>query len=282
MTIWAVITNTSTQSKCSDKTSFTITVERLPVPVITGGTICVDKSTDAVVRPLLIDTGLDGATHTFQWFHDNALMPTETGASILAQEEGSYTVIATSIAAGCISDLAGPAVVTKSGPASAIGVGYYVTNAFSENQTITINIQGYGQYEYKLDDGPWQPDPVFANVQPGTHTAYIRDINPDGCGETILTGAGIIDYPNFFTPNGDGFRDTWNIIGLDQPDALIFIFDRYGKLLKQISAAGEGWDGTYNSERMPATDYWFSVTYKEFNGTTTAVKEFRAHFSLLR
>ena len=38
-------------------------------------------------------------------------------------------------------------------------------------------------------------------------------------------------------PNNDGFNDTWNIIGLADydPAARIYIFDRYGKLLKQIS-----------------------------------------------
>ncbi|MBC8644154.1 T9SS type B sorting domain-containing protein [Flavobacterium lindanitolerans] len=72
---------------------------------------------------------------------------------------------------------------------------------------------------------------------------------------------------------------TRNIIGLaDQPEASIYIFDRYGKLLKQISPAGNGWDGTMNGSPLPSTDYWFKVLYKENN----ASKEFKAHFSLKR
>ena len=92
-----------------------------------------------------------------------------------------------------------------------------------------------------------------------------------------------MDYPNFFTPNGDGFHDTWNIIGLENTGSVIYIFDRYGKLMKQISPdEGGGWDGTFNGTPVPATDYWFTVTYPEFNGTTTVVREFKAHFSLKR
>ena len=174
-------------------------------------------------------------------------------------------------------------MVLKSGPASPIKEGYYVTNAFSDEQTITVVVNGYGQYEYKLDeDGNWQTSNVFRDVSPGSHIIYIKDINPDGCEEIMLTGVSVIDYPNFFTPNEDTFRDTWNIIGLQQEDAKIYIFDRYGKLLKQISAVGEGWDGTFNGEDLPASDYWFTVTYKEYNGTTEITKEFKAHFSLLR
>ena len=88
----------------------------------------------------------------------------------------------------------------------------------------------------------------------------------------------MIDYPNFFTPNGDGYNDTWNIIGLNQPEAKLYIFDRYGKLIKQLSTTGPGWDGTYNGHQLPSTDYWFSLEYME-NGVA---KEFKAHFAMKR
>jgi gliding motility-associated-like protein len=90
----------------------------------------------------------------------------------------------------------------------------------------------------------------------------------------------VIDYPRYFTPNGDGFHETWNVTGLQNFDAItkIYIFDRYGKLLKQLSASGDGWDGTYNGQPLPSTDYWFTVDYPE-NGV---MKQFKAHFSLKR
>ncbi|ESU20946.1 hypothetical protein FEDK69T_27300 [Flavobacterium enshiense DK69] len=89
-----------------------------------------------------------------------------------------------------------------------------------------------------------------------------------------------IGYPRFFTPNGDGYNDTWNIWSLsnDQPNAEIHIFDRYGKLVKQIVPGGNGWDGLFNGQTLPSTDYWFTVKYKE-NG---AEKIFKAHFSMKR
>ena len=67
-----------------------------------------------------------------------------------------------------------------------------------------------------------------------------------------------------------------------QTDATIYIFDRYGKLIKQIAANGEGWDGTFNGNPVPSTDYWFTVTYKEYIGDKEITKEFKAHFSLKR
>jgi len=91
---------------------------------------------------------------------------------------------------------------------------------------------------------------------------------------------GVIDYPRFFTPNEDAYNNRWNIIGIasGDPTAKIYIFDRYGKLLKQISPIGDGWDGTYNGSPLPSSDYWFQVEYTE-NETR---KEFRGHFTLKR
>jgi gliding motility-associated-like protein len=89
----------------------------------------------------------------------------------------------------------------------------------------------------------------------------------------------VINYPKFFTPNGDAFNDTWNIFDLrNQINSRIYIFDRFGKLLKELSPKGTGWDGTYTGQPMPADDYWFTVEYSELGIT----KKFKSHFSLKR
>jgi gliding motility-associated-like protein len=89
----------------------------------------------------------------------------------------------------------------------------------------------------------------------------------------------VIDYPKFFTPNGDDFNDTWTINDLFlQPDSKIDIYDRYGKLLKQILPFQAGWDGTYNGREMAAGDYWFVVEFKYNN----ARRQFKTHFALKR
>ncbi len=60
------------------------------------------------------------------------------------------------------------------------------------------------------------------------------------------------------------------------PDAEIYIFDRFGKLLKRLSPTSNGWDGTnLKGKPLPKTDYWFTIDLKDR-------PLFRAHFSLLR
>ena len=65
-------------------------------------------------------------------------------------------------------------------------------------------------------------------------------------------------------------------------NSIIYIFDQYGKLLKQLSPTGPGWDGTFNGKLLPETDYWFVVKYKELGESNGVQKQFRAHFSLKR
>jgi gliding motility-associated-like protein len=73
----------------------------------------------------------------------------------------------------------------------------------------------------------------------------------------------IIDYPKYFTPNGNGYHGTWNISSLKpESNAKIYIFDRYGKLLKEIRPWSDGWDGTFNGILSLATIIGFQWNTK--------------------
>ena len=149
----------------------------------------------------------------------------------------------------------------------------------SEINSITINESnlGQGDYEYALDDdfGPYQDNPIFNPVKAGFHSIYVRDKN--GCGIASLE-VSVIGYQKFFTPNSDGYNDFWQIKGVNaqfQPNTNITIFDRYGKLLKQLSPLSAGWDGTFNGAMLPTDDYWFKVILEDG-------RIFMGHFTLKR
>ena len=83
---------------------------------------------------------------------------------------------------------------------------------------------------------------------------------------------------NIFKIHNDGIHDTWRILGIRedfQPNSRVYIFDRYGKLLKELDPVGEGWDGTFIGRPMPQSDYWFRVFLEDG-------REFKGHFSLVR
>ena len=152
-----------------------------------------------------------------------------------------------------------------------------IINDFQESNSATIQIStsSLGNYEYSLDGSNYQDSNTFTNLTAGEYTVYVQD--KKGCG-IIYETFYVLDYPKYFTPNGDGYNDTWNIKNLDKrnlENSSITIFDRYGKLLKQVSGASEGWNGTFNNELLPSTDYWFTIELT--NGKTI-----KGHFALKR
>ena len=254
-------------------------VNPAPLPKLVDGNICITAAGE-VYQTYTLNTGLNDADYDFEWFDTNGdIIPGATSSTLVVDEAGTYSVIATNWLTGCSSDpllASATATVTETMPATSMTI--IQSEYFSDNATITVNVTGgSGTLMYSLDEGPLQSSNVFTGVSAGEHLVTVVDT--EGC--TFMTQiVTIIDYPNYFTPNGDGINDTWNISGLNQADAKLYIFDRYGKLIKQLSATddSEGWDGTYNQELLPSTDYWFSLDYTE-NGVA---KQFKAHFSLIR
>lgn len=146
---------------------------------------------------------------------------------------------------------------------------------------IEIFVDGDGDYEYAINGGEFQDDPVFRDIPPGLNTLIINDKN--GCGTTEPLEFLVVGYPKFFTPNGDGIHDAWNVLGIETlNDPSVFIFDRYGKLLKQLNAATIGWDGTFNGRPMPSSDYWFRFEYSEDEEGLVVAKTRKTHFTLKR
>ncbi|WP_296682881.1 T9SS type B sorting domain-containing protein [Flavobacterium sp.] len=149
-----------------------------------------------------------------------------------------------------------------------------------KNNQVIVLLENPTGYLYKIifengTETAFQNNPIFENIPGGLHQLIIKNI--DGCGQ-IDSELVILEAPIFFTPNGDGFNDYWNLKGNNGTVTIqsnIYIFDRYGKLMKQILPSSQGWDGTINGELLPADDYWFSVKLEDG-------REAKGHFSLKR
>lgn len=149
-----------------------------------------------------------------------------------------------------------------------------ITSDWTDNQnSITVEVSGDGDYEYALNGNGYQNSKSFTNLSSGDYTVCIND--KKGCGY-VCEDVFLLNYPKFFTPNGDGYNDFWRIkYSSIEPNMQLKIFDRYGKLLSVLGSSDFGWDGIYNGYLLPADDYWFIV--KRQNG-----KEFKGHFTLKR
>jgi len=266
---------------CYDVAEVLLSVEQLPPMTLADEyRICVDAQGNAIMEdfgaasPPTLETGLPTEGFTFLWSLNGTILPNEVGPSLVALAPGSYSVLVTELASGC--SLETVVAVNPSSPPLEYNV-RLLNGAFAGEHVIEATATGLGGYQFSLDGGNLQDSGVFENVTPGTHQVTITNI--EGCG-SVTVDIGVVDYPRFVTPNNDGFNDTWNIIGLADydPAARIYIFDRYGKLLKQISPSSAGWDGTYKGNPLPSSDYWFRIEYTEDD----IPKAFTGHFTLKR
>ena len=193
----------------------------------------------------------------------------ETSSTIEINQTGTYTVTVTNVN-GCSKERRITVLPSNIATFTDIDV-----VDVSDNNTVTVFVTGEGDYHYAIDNefGPYQDDNTFEGVRPGFHTIYVRDKNECGIVDQVIS---VVGFPKFFTPNDDGFNDTWQVYGVSsqfQPNSLIYIFDRFGKLLKQLDPKGPGWDGTFNGDPLPTSDYWFAVTLEDG-------RVFKSHFTL--
>lgn len=263
----------SINTNCSAVTFIPFVIN--PVPKITlKGTELVCSNLPNFTKQIdagLLDLNAANA-HNYIWFLNNTEIQGETSNVLTVNKEGIYTVK--------VSDKITQCSQTRTITVSASNIAQIQKIDIidlAESNSITISVTGNGDYVFALDDqnGTYQSHNVFTDVSAGIHSIYVKDLN--GCG-IVSEEVAILGIPNFFTPNEDGQNDYWNIKGVNTSSNArtnIHIFDRYGKLLKQINPLDQGWDGTYTGRQMPADDYWYVIKLEDG-------RVFKGHFTLKR
>lgn len=146
------------------------------------------------------------------------------------------------------------------------------------NEVTAMAEGGYGGYEYFFQGESQGDDNVYStNV---SEVVTIQVIDQNGCVAVVTIPfefTGMLEIPNFFTPDGDGNNDVWFPRNRDFfPDIEVIIYDRYGRVvarLDQVSA----WDGNYEGKPVPSGDYWYEVNQNDKNKV-----HYIGHFTLYR
>jgi gliding motility-associated-like protein len=243
----------------------TITIELIvnPLPefsVETPRIVCSsDPSFNITLNP--IEANIT-ESFTYEWFFEGSVISTDPILDNVTTP-GSYFVTLTKTDGSLCSRT--KEILVEASELATITTNNVTIIDLSDNNSVSINTTnlGRGDYQFALrkEDSPfisYQDEPYFDNVVAGFYTIYVKD---DICGVATLE-ISIIGHAKFFTPNNDGTNDYWQIKGINstiQPNSKIYIYDRYGKLIKQLLPQTNGWDGTFNGTLMPTDDYWFQV-----------------------
>lgn len=278
-TIWIRIEDKITDACFGKPITFDVVVE--PLPAIDTN---VDKEDDTYICTndaniyQTLTSGLpqnsNFSNYLFQWHKDGTPLNGENNPYLNVNEAGEYKVtVSNANGLQCSKER----IITVNTSNTATLIGEPVVKDLTENNSISITVTGLGNYVFTLDDlyAERQTTGYFENVRPGLHTIYVLDLN--GC-PVLEVPVSITGFPQYFTPNGDGYHDHWNMIGASSQfnsKAKIYIFNRYGKLLKEINPLNEGWDGTYLGVPQPSDDYWYKSILEDG-------REVRGHFTLKR
>ncbi|MDG4716368.1 T9SS type B sorting domain-containing protein [Winogradskyella marincola] len=243
---------------CFSITQFSVIINDKPFVDINDQVLCLNDF------PLVVSAQTNNPLDSYEWSTN------ETAASIEITTIGSYSVTVTN-EFGC--QTTSTFSVTESDSAE---IDVVETVNFADPNNIVVTVTGIGNYLYQLNDQPFQTSGTFYNVPIGYNTVTIIDQN--GCAQ-ITREVLVIDTPKHMSPNGDGQYDTWHITGVETlPGTVIYIFDRFGKLIKTLLHTSPGWDGSYNGNPMPAGDYWFVAKVRQDDN----VFEVNGHFALRR
>ena len=258
-------------NNCSSSIDIPFLVNKVPnINLIGNELVCTNLSTLNVTFDAGIIDGTPISDYTYKWFKNGTDLNVST-YTYTTSEEGIYTVIVTNSAL-----CSRTRTVTVVGSIIATILPPTIVE-LSDDNSITVNVSGNGDYVYSLNEqfGPFQEDNTFTDVTAGIYTIYVKDLN--GCG-IAQKAVNVLGVPKYFTPNGDGIHDYWNVKGTSSiynAKTVIYIFDRYGKLIKQLSPLEQGWNGTYNGNPLPASDYWYTIQFED--GKTA-----KGNFSLKR
>ena len=235
--------------------------------------LCLDET----VLDLEVKTPSENYSYVWEYIDDNNdVIRVGTSSQITIAVGGTYTVKATSIGdIGCSTTKSIEVITSEFAKFDTNDV--IISGFSSQENTVEIKIDnlGVGDYEYALDDSGFQDAPYFEQVKPGMRTIKVRDKN--GCGVSSAQ-VGVVGYYKYFSPNNDGINDTWQILGLKttfNSNSLVYIYDRYGRFLYQLSNADDFWDGTYQGQALPADDYWFRLELEDG-------RIYTGNFSLMR
>ncbi|MCR4034027.1 MULTISPECIES: T9SS type B sorting domain-containing protein [Flavobacterium] len=255
----AISSNTTYYAEASNNGCINPT--RIPVdiiiytpPTVTDETLILCQS-----ETLTLDAGVSGMTYLWS----NGV----TNQTTVATTGGTYTVDVTSPSPeNCTSRKTIIVEEHKIPQINRIDV--------EGTRAIIYPIKTENYFEYSVDGINYQDSTIFYDVPGGLQTAYARE--KSGCGQVTQQFV-VLVFPPFFTPNNDTFNDVWEVTGMENyPQAEVTIFDRYGKMIAQLSRLKMSWDGTLNQVPLPASDYWYALKVDD------SMPVLRGHFTLKR
>lgn len=125
-----------------------------------------------------------------------------------------------------------------------------------------------------------EQNPSHTYQMPGEYTVTLVVSNESGCVSEVIKTPYIVTetglfIPNIFSPNGDGFYDTWNVQYTGLQTFEVSVFDRWGVKLFDTTSTEETWKGSdANGKGVSEGIYFYTIKIgsKVYNGNVTLMR----------
>ncbi|NJB37516.1 T9SS type B sorting domain-containing protein [Croceivirga sp. JEA036] len=147
------------------------------------------------------------------------------------------------------------------------------------NQISAAAFGGSEAYTFIFDGREYADKSDFYITATDTYEVTVVDQNGCSVTQEIFIEFIDVEFPSFFTPDGDGSNDLWRPTNIEiYPEIFINIYDRYGRSIYRFKDNEDGWNGIYQNTNLPSGDYWYVV---KLHGEADQ-REFVGHFTLYR
>jgi len=256
-----------------------VDVSLTTVPDISNAPFCKSTPIQITANP-----SAGAVTPTYLWvINGDTVAGTGATINILANNQTVQVFMNTNT--GCVPDFDSSSIFIE----TVIITSEATPITFECNQTaadVLITASG-GQspYNYNLLGVSSNNTGLFNSVPVGSYQVIITDDN--GCTDTNIVVVPTFNCPDpipfdVFTPNGDGFNDTWFVRHLEfYPKNEVFIFDRWGQRVyhKKNYKNNEGWEAKYLGGDLPVSTYYYILKIEPENSDT---KTFKGAVSIIR
>lgn len=121
--------------------------------------------------------------------------------------------------------------------------------------------------------------PDLYNLYSGSYTLTVTDQLNCTEDSTIIIPVNeqpCLTPPSAFTPEGDGYNDTWFLENIElYPECEVIIYNKWGRIMFESKGYSTPWDGTLNGNPLPPSTYYYSIKIIDdavYTGPVTIVR----------
>jgi gliding motility-associated-like protein len=254
------VTITDAVGRTSDNSGFVLQPDTIVIEFSSSPPSCTGVTGSVSISNI---TGGTAPYQSYQWSNG------DTGISITGLTTGTYIVTITD-GNGCTVSASQDIIASIDQLIIDTIIEHPFCNKSGDGSITLIVLGGTPPYNYTwdyyglVDQDPIINDSLATLLDDGIFFVSVTDQNK--CGDTLRIELvpkhkDCLYVPSGFTPNNDGYNDTWEILNIDMfPEAKIFVFNRWRKVVFSKDGNYENdWDGTYEGKPLPMDTYHYII-----------------------